>query len=333
MQSHFDESMMTDSELQDEIAKTFLVAENTTKNQERATPRRQQRNDVLSSGPLADNKLTGPDQQKMLKYASTERLSTEKKRASPLEEDVSKPVKKQYTEVPIQPPRFAPASLFDQLMEPPMVPASREGVFTFSENDVLSGRGGGTNVHPGNRNFRDLINTHRRAYLKAKKNDKPEISKAVVRAIRDAGGRFLKKDEKTQLWFEIGDSQAREKTSQAFRQRAPEMRRLMQESERVEARPTSQEQLRQLLAGGIGQVNAGMSNLTGAGMSNLSSYGVVHSNPPVHGVAQAQVRKKENDGGGMPSGLTRPEMNEESSGASDGGMEQNKFSLQFFKDT
>ena len=51
-------------------------------------------------------------------------------------------------------------------------------------------------MHLGNRTFRDLINLHRRAYLKARKNDKPAISRAIVRNIREANGRFLKKDEK-----------------------------------------------------------------------------------------------------------------------------------------
>lgn len=116
------------------------------------------------------------------------------------------------------------------------IPPAEEGVSSYGENDVLSGRGGGTNVHPGNRNFRDLINLHRRAYLKARKNDKPAISRAIVRAIRESNGKFLKKDERSGLWFEIGDDAAREKTSQALRQRAPEMRKLLLDAELEEAR-------------------------------------------------------------------------------------------------
>ena len=107
-------------------------------------------------------------------------------------------------------------------------------------NHIYS-RGGGTNVHPGNRNFRDLINLHRRAYLKARKNDKPAISRAIVRAIREANGKFLKKDEKSGLWFEIGDDAAREKTSQALRQRAPEMRKLLFDAELEEARMAAEQ--------------------------------------------------------------------------------------------
>lgn len=92
-----------------------------------------------------------------------------------------------------------------------LIPPSDHGTADYCEFDVLSGRGGGTNVHPGNRDFRDLINKYRTIYLKAKKNDKPAISRAIVKQIRSKGGRFLKK-EKGGLYFEIGDAQAREKT-------------------------------------------------------------------------------------------------------------------------
>jgi len=155
------------------------------------------------------------------------------------------------------------------------VPASKKGIAFFSDNDVLSGRGGGTNVHPGNRNFRDLINLHRRAYLKARKNDKPAISRAIVRAIRETNGRFLKKDEKTGLWLEIGDDAAREKTSQALRQRAPEMRKLLFDSEREEARSAAEEHLLQqrmlmgMNGGNADVVNQGMTQGMPPAMGNV----------------------------------------------------------------
>ena len=120
-----------------------------------------------------------------------------------------------------------------------------ECITTFGETDVLSGRGGGTNVHPGNRIFRDLINQNRRAYLKARKNDKPAISRAIVRSIRESNGRFLKKCEKSGMWLEIGDDAAREKTSQALRQRAPEMRKLLFDSNQQKEGNPAEEQMRQ----------------------------------------------------------------------------------------
>ena len=111
------------------------------------------------------------------------------------------------------------------------VPPSKVGLVSFEPNDVLSGRGGGTNQHEGNCFFRSLINKNRERYLRSKKNDKPYISLSIVNTIRQRKGRFLKKDEDSGLWYEIGDALAREKTSQALRQRAPEYRKQLFEKD------------------------------------------------------------------------------------------------------
>ena len=61
------------------------------------------------------------------------------------------------------------------------------------------------------------------------------------------------------MWFEIGDDAAREKTSQALRQRAPEMRKLLFDTEREEARAADEQNIHQQLFmmsfGGIPMVN------------------------------------------------------------------------------
>lgn len=144
-----------------------------------------------------------------------------------------------------------------------MVPPSKVGIKFYSKNDVLCGRGGGTNVHPGNRRFRDLINANRRAYLKSKKNDKPAISRSIVQTIRDMNGRFLKKDEKLNLWFEVGDDGAREKTSQALRQRAPEMKKILFDEEQRQRR---EQVTKQQVA--VMQKQRGHMNMNSSGMSN-----------------------------------------------------------------
>jgi len=88
-------------------------------------------------------------------------------------------------------------------------------------SDVLCGRGAATNNHPGNLRFRALISLHQDQYLAAQNGEKAEISRSVVRALRqfDPPGRFLKKDPPTGLWFDIGEDKATEKTSQAFREK------------------------------------------------------------------------------------------------------------------
>ena len=92
---------------------------------------------------------------------------------------------------------------------------------------VLSGRGGATNSHLGNREFRLLVKQYQNSYLKAKKRDKPQVAAIVVEKIRKKGGRFLRRyATKGELfWVDIGDVRAREKTCQALREGAPEIRR------------------------------------------------------------------------------------------------------------
>jgi hypothetical protein len=50
---------------------------------------------------------------------------------------------------------------------------------------------------------------------------KPSVARVIVRAIRngDPPGRFLKKDEKSGKWLDVGDKKAAEKTSQALREK------------------------------------------------------------------------------------------------------------------
>ena len=61
------------------------------------------------------------------------------------------------------------------------------------ENDVLCGRGGATNNHPGNKKFRAIVADHMSEYLAAKKKDKIVIARRIVAQIRANGGRFLKR--------------------------------------------------------------------------------------------------------------------------------------------
>lgn len=110
--------------------------------------------------------------------------------------------------------------------QPPPV----EYIHNIKKDDVLSGRGGATNAHSGNRAFRSLVRSYQGQYLKAKKRDKPAVASIIVDKIRANGGRFLRRAGDTTpqgqvLWVDIGDDRAREKTCQALREGAPELRR------------------------------------------------------------------------------------------------------------
>lgn len=115
-------------------------------------------------------------------------------------------------------------------------------------NDILLGRGGGTNSHSGNVKFRKLVAAHKLRYLAATKADKPSVARDVVREWRsmDPPGRFLAKvdgsstedDDNTNynnnssgiddgdrggnniaVWYDVGEKKAREKASQCLRER------------------------------------------------------------------------------------------------------------------
>jgi len=99
-------------------------------------------------------------------------------------------------------------------------------------NDILYGRGGGTNHHPGNKRYRRWVEDRKVEYVNSKRLDKPVVALDIVRRWRSQSppGRFLKMDDKTGLWGDVGDKKAREKTSQALREKAPQIRRELEEA-------------------------------------------------------------------------------------------------------
>ena len=99
------------------------------------------------------------------------------------------------------------------------------------ENDVMYGRGGGTNHHPGNKRYRKMVEDRKLDYVNSKRLDKPLVALDIIRVWRaqEPPGRFLKLDEKTGLWSDVGDKKAREKTSQALREKAPLIRKQQEE--------------------------------------------------------------------------------------------------------
>ncbi|KAG7356882.1 hypothetical protein IV203_001569 [Nitzschia inconspicua] len=107
-------------------------------------------------------------------------------------------------------------------------------------NDVLCGRGGETNHHTGNIQYRKLVKAYRALYVKSTRRIKPKIAQCIVFAVRQVGGRFLKRNEgenfgdkdsddgnssaNNATWTDVGNVKAREKTSQALREGAPDLR-------------------------------------------------------------------------------------------------------------
>lgn len=94
--------------------------------------------------------------------------------------------------------------------------------------DVINGRGQGVQRHPGNEKYRALVHIMRSMYAKCTNSDKSRISKSIVMAVRQTGGRFLELDERTGIYYDIGDKKACAKTSQALREGLKKIRQMIQ---------------------------------------------------------------------------------------------------------
>lgn len=107
--------------------------------------------------------------------------------------------------------------------------------------DVLCGRGGRINSHPGNVYFRTLVEQYKHKYCDpgTKNVDKARMASSIVYNVRNSssssssdavvvggggGGRFLKEDQDSGYWVEIGDEKAIRKAAQALREMAPVLR-------------------------------------------------------------------------------------------------------------
>lgn len=110
-------------------------------------------------------------------------------------------------------------------------PTPQEIVHQPHRHDVLCGRGGGINSHPGNQTFRNWVREKKEAYnLAANKIEKAKVSRDVLDQVAnlDPPGRFLQREElpgeSGPVWVEIDDMKAMAKTSQALREGAPAIR-------------------------------------------------------------------------------------------------------------
>ena len=97
--------------------------------------------------------------------------------------------------------------------------ANSEPIQRPTPEDILAGRGGGTNRHDGNIRFRDEARKLRIIYKdnETDRRTKFMISQELVTRVRQYGGRFLEKgiDGK---WYEMDEKSARKKASQVLRE-------------------------------------------------------------------------------------------------------------------
>uniref|UniRef100_A0A7S2JRE5 DUF6824 domain-containing protein n=1 Tax=Leptocylindrus danicus TaxID=163516 RepID=A0A7S2JRE5_9STRA len=100
------------------------------------------------------------------------------------------------------------------------------GIATPHEHDVLCGRGGGAQNHPGNVEYRALVAKNKKLYVILGKRDKNLLVDAIIKAVRSQNppGRFLARDTANDTWYDIGKDKAFAKTAQALREGAPAIR-------------------------------------------------------------------------------------------------------------
>ena len=85
--------------------------------------------------------------------------------------------------------------------------------------DVLCGRGGRSNHHPGNKKYRQVVRVMKASYRNIDtKSAKTDVSRAIVEHVYNYGGRFLKQDKATGKYYVLSPVEARKKTSQALRE-------------------------------------------------------------------------------------------------------------------
>jgi hypothetical protein len=104
-------------------------------------------------------------------------------------------------------------------------PASKDGgakgenITKPREADVLCGRGGLINKHPGNIAYRKIVDYNKPYYQSVQKKHRILVSQSIVQTILNNGGRFLILGSRGGTWMEIGFKRAVQKTSQALRER------------------------------------------------------------------------------------------------------------------
>lgn len=87
-----------------------------------------------------------------------------------------------------------------------------------TDDDVLLGRGGHTNIHPGNIRFREKALELRPWYERVSKEEKYHVSLVLIESVKSKGHRFLEKGSDGE-WHEVLGNGARKKASQALRER------------------------------------------------------------------------------------------------------------------
>jgi hypothetical protein len=90
--------------------------------------------------------------------------------------------------------------------------------YPVTDKDVLFGRGRSVYSHIGNMRLHEEKLKVQDMYLGKSRVEKKLISQFLVDLIHELGGRFLKEDKTTGMWYEANNEEAREKSAQVLRE-------------------------------------------------------------------------------------------------------------------
>ncbi|KAL7470582.1 hypothetical protein ACHAXS_010828 [Conticribra weissflogii] len=97
----------------------------------------------------------------------------------------------------------------------------KENIEHPSDNDFLLGEAATSNAHVGNKKYRRLISKRRVEYMLSDGSHRRKIVNSLVRKWKsqDPPGRFLKRNTKTKLWYDVGEDSSKEKTASLFNEK------------------------------------------------------------------------------------------------------------------
>lgn len=137
------------------------------------------------------------------------------------------------------PPKEMKTSIKQSKRKPrKIIPLNKEYIDEYRDTDILFGRGGRSNHHPGNKIYRDVVTERQAYYRNCDKNEKTKVAQAIVDMVqRDHMGRFLELDKGANRWYIVPNIVARRKVGQALRENNTEEARAAKREKYGQGKP------------------------------------------------------------------------------------------------
>lgn len=125
-----------------------------------------------------------------------------------------------------------------------IIPINKEYVDEYTDSDILFGRGGRSNHHPGNKIYRDIVTEKQLYYRSCDKNEKTKVAQAIVDMIHENHrGRFLELDKAACRWYIVPNIVARRKVGQALRENNTEEARAAKREKYGQGKPNQVQEM------------------------------------------------------------------------------------------